>query len=60
MRLSAHRGVLGQQGNVLSGADSDTQRVEQVRLGVQGVDTGTRGTEFFDDFVSRRSTFIGP
>jgi hypothetical protein len=50
---------LGQQGNVLSGADSDTQRVEQVRLGVQGVDTGTRGTEFFDGFVSRRSTFIG-
>ena len=45
----------------LSGVDNDTLRVEDVRLGpLQGIDAGTSGTEFFDEFVSRRTTFIGP
>ena len=45
----------------LSGIDNDTLRIEQVQLGPQGViDAGTRGTYYFDAFVSRRTTFIGP
>jgi hypothetical protein len=51
----------GVQRQVLSGVDNDTLRVESVRLGpLQGIDDGTRGTEYFDDFVSRRTTYIGP
>jgi hypothetical protein len=34
------------------GIDSDTFRVDRARLGVIGVDTGTRGTVFFDQFES--------
>jgi hypothetical protein len=49
-----------QQANV-TGIDNDTRRIESVRLGaVSGVDTGTRGTTFFDAFESRRQTYIGP
>jgi YD repeat-containing protein len=34
--------------------------VDTVRLGaVDGIDTATRGTYFFDDFVSHRETYIG-
>ena len=45
----------------LSGIDNDTLRIEQVQLGPQGViDAGTVGTYYFDAFVSRRTTFIGP
>jgi hypothetical protein len=41
--------------------DNDTLRVEEVRLGpLQGIDSATSGTEIFDDFVSRRTTPIGP
>jgi len=41
--------------------DNDTLRVESVRLGpLQGIDGGTSGTVFFDGFVSRRTTYIGP
>jgi hypothetical protein len=36
----------------LDGIDSDTFRVDRARLGVIGVDTGTRGTFFFDQFES--------
>jgi len=51
-------GVLKQ---ALSGLDNDTLRIEQARLGpLQGIDGHTRGTEFFDDFVSRRSASAGP
>jgi hypothetical protein len=40
----------------LAAVDNDTLRVEEARLGPQqGIDTGTRGTTYFDDFVSRRS-----
>jgi RHS repeat-associated protein len=31
----------------------------EVRLGTQGVETGTRGTLYFDDFESRRFSYIG-
>jgi serine protease len=45
----------------LTGVDNDTRRIDQVRLGAtSGVDTGTRGTYFFDSFESRRLTYIGP
>jgi hypothetical protein len=41
--------------------DNDTRRIDQARLGaVSGIDTGTRGTYYFDAFESRRQTFIGP
>jgi uncharacterized protein YjiK len=49
-----------QQAN-LTGVDNDTRRIDQARLGaVSGVDTGTRGTYYFDAFESRRQNYIGP
>ena len=49
-----------QQAN-LTGMDNDTQRIDRVRLGaLTGIDTGTRGTYYFDSFESRRFTYIGP
>jgi YD repeat-containing protein len=37
-----------------------TRRVNAGQLGpIAGIDSGTRGTEYFDAFVSRRSTYIG-
>jgi uncharacterized repeat protein (TIGR01451 family) len=45
----------------LSGVDNDTRRAEQARLGPQAsIDPETLGTYYFDAFVSRRTTFIGP
>jgi hypothetical protein len=45
----------------LTSIDNDTRRVESARLGVlDGLDAGTHGTEYFDKFESRRSTYIGP
>jgi len=45
----------------VSGIDNDNLRVDEARLGpLAGIDTGTRGTEFFDAFESRRQTYIGP
>ena len=45
----------------LIGVDSDTRRIDRARLGaVSGIDTGTRGTYYFDAFESHRQTFIGP
>jgi uncharacterized protein YjiK len=45
----------------LTGIDNDTYRIDRARLGaVAGVDTGTRGTYYFDAFESRRQTYIGP
>ena len=39
----------------LNGADNDTLRIDRVRLGgVAGIDAGTRGTYYFDEFSSRR------
>jgi hypothetical protein len=44
----------------IGGMDSDTRRVDRVRLGaVAGMDVGTSGTIFFDAFRSRRLTYIG-
>ncbi|MBI3243363.1 MAG: hypothetical protein HYZ49_13825 [Chloroflexi bacterium] len=49
-----------QQAN-LTGIDNDTRRVDRARLGaVSGLDSGTRGTYYFDAFESRRTTYIGP
>jgi hypothetical protein len=51
----------GVQQTSVTGVDNDTRRIESVRLGaVSGIDTGTRGTEYFDAFESRRQTYIGP
>jgi uncharacterized protein YjiK len=45
----------------LTSVDNDTRRIDRVRLGaVTGLDTGTRGTYYFDAFVSRRQSYIGP
>jgi hypothetical protein len=44
----------------LTTIDNDTRRIDSVRLGaVSGIDSGTRGVYYFDDFVSRRQTYIG-
>jgi hypothetical protein len=49
-----------QRANV-TGIDNDTRRIESVWLGaVAGIDTTTRGTEYFDAFESRRQSYIGP
>ena len=51
----------GTQRANLTGVANDTRRIDRVRLGpVAGIDTGTRGTEYFDAFESRRQTYIGP
>ena len=51
----------GVQQAAFTGQDTDTRRVDRVRLGaVDGVDTGTRGTYYFDAFDSRRTNYIGP
>jgi hypothetical protein len=45
----------------LTGVDNDTRRIDRVRLGaINGLDSGTSGTEYFDAFESRRQTYIGP
>jgi len=56
----AHLWVDGILRSNLTGIDNDTLRIDRVRLGaVAGIDAGTRGTDYFDDFESRRSTYIG-
>jgi hypothetical protein len=51
----------GTQITNLTGINNDTHRIDRARLGaVAGIDSGTRGTYYFDDFVSRRTTLIGP
>lgn len=50
----------GVQMTNLTGVDNDTRRIDWVRLGATyGLDSGTRGTYFFDAFESRRSSNIG-
>ena len=45
----------------LTGVDNDTRRIDRVRLGATAaIDSGTRGTEYFDAFESHRQTYIGP
>jgi hypothetical protein len=53
--------VDGAQGADLTGIDNDTRRIERAMLGaLAGIDTGTRGTYYFDAFDSRRGSYIGP
>ena len=49
-------GVLVQ---LITGLDNDTRVIDRVRLGVWGIDNGTRGTIYFDAFESRRRSYIG-
>ena len=44
----------------LTGTDNDTRRIDRVQLGLASVDSGTRGTFFFDAFESRKQNYIGP
>jgi hypothetical protein len=45
----------------LTTVDNDTRRIDRVRLGpVAGIDSGTRGTYYFDAFEARRASYIGP
>jgi uncharacterized protein YjiK len=51
----------GAQTANITGVDNDTRRIDRARLGPRsGLDTGTRGTYYFDAFESRRQTYIGP
>ena len=36
------------------------QRVDEARLGPQGLVAGVTGAEYYDDFVSTATTYIGP
>ena len=46
----------GSQQSNLTTLDNDTRRIDRVRLGpVGGIDTGTRGTYYFDGFESYRN-----
>ena len=50
----------GVQKQQVNGIDNDTMVVDRVRLGaVSGVDSGTRGTYYFDAFESRSEGYIG-
>ncbi len=45
----------------ITGLNNDMRRIDMARLGaVAGLDAGTSGTLFFDAFVSRRISYIGP
>ena len=45
----------------LATVDKDTWQIDRVRLGaVAGIDSGTRGTYYFDAFETRSPDFIGP
>jgi len=51
----------GLQKAILTSLDNDTRKIDRVRLGaVGGIDTGTRGSYYFDDFKSTRLNYIGP
>ena len=44
----------------LQDLDNDTHQIDYVRFGaVSGIDTGTRGTYYFDAFESTRESYIG-
>ena len=50
--------INGTQVTDLTDIDIDQQKVDWVALGaVNGIDNATRGTYYFDEFESRRSTF---
>ena len=51
----------GTQSATWTNIDNDTRRIDLAQVGaVAGIDTTTRGTEYFDAFASRRNTYIGP
>ena len=51
----------GGQQAMLTGIANSNYRIDHVQLGaVNGLDTGTRGTYYFDAFESHRQTYIGP
>lgn len=51
----------GNPAAALAGIPNGNYRIDRVQLGaVNGIDTGTRGTYYFDAFVSHRDTYIGP
>lgn len=51
----------GVQKDALTAIDNDQQQIDQVALGiVRGMDNATLGTCYFDDYVSRQITYIGP
>jgi hypothetical protein len=53
--------VNGAEQPQLTGIDNDTRRIDFIRLGaLTGIDTGTRGTYYFDAFASNRQNYIGP
>ena len=52
--------VDGQSVAALSGLDNDLAEVDFVRLGALSVKTGAAGTLSWDEFESRRQTYIGP
>jgi RHS repeat-associated protein len=53
--------VDGTQSGNLTNLVNGTRRIDAARLGpVGGIDTATNGTYYFDDFESRRTTYIGP
>jgi len=49
----------GVQKQSLTFIDNDTRTVTEARLGAQAIETGTNGTLYFDDFESRRFSYIG-
>ncbi|MGB8983060.1 MAG: hypothetical protein WCC12_14385, partial [Anaerolineales bacterium] len=49
----------GVQTQTLTTIDNETRTITEVRLGVQGIEADTRGTLYFDDFESRRFSYIG-
>lgn len=50
----------GQAAN-LTGLANGTRRIDLIQLGaVAEIDSGTRGTYYFDAFESRRASYIGP
>lgn len=47
--------INGDRKSILTGVDNDTRRIDGVRLGaLAGIDSGTRGIYYFDDFGSWR------
>jgi hypothetical protein len=46
--------------SLLTGLDNSLSSVDLVRLGALSVKAGASGTLFWDEFVSRRTTYIGP
>lgn len=51
----------GAQKAIVTKIDNDTRRIDGIWLGpLEGGSVGMQGTYYFDDFVSRRQTYIGP